>query len=210
MRFEGVGNLDGRPYDLVVESTSAYTPGNNLDNGYECGQPAAGCVNGRFVKISVAAGTSVDLTFNFQDSATQDPVTVPRLLFSVHDIDQLSNDAREHVYITGYDDDVIVNADAEFTHSVQPDGKLRLRSTHDGTSADDPLNPLHLKSVTVDGVAIDQMKRSAAFVYSETSSISLTLEVTCDTAGGGCPAGTSRSFLFTGDTNLVSCSGKAL
>jgi len=209
MRFEGVGELDGLPYDLVVTSTSAYTPGNNLDNGFECGQPAAGCVNGRFVKINVAAGTSVDLTFTFQDSATQLPVTIPRLLFSVHDIDQLSSDAREHVYISGYDDDVIVHDGAEFIHSIQADGNLRLRSTTDGTTADDPTNPLALGNVTVGGAVIDQMKRSAAFVYSGTSSISLTLEVTCD-PGGGCPDGASRNFLFTGDTNLVSCAGKAL
>lgn len=208
MRFEGVGELDGLPYDLVVTSTSAYTPGNNLDNGFECGQPAAGCVNGRFVKISVAAGTSVDLTFTFQDSATQLPVTIPRVMFSVHDIDQLSSDAREHVYISGYDDDVIVADGAEFIHSIQADGNLRLRSTTDGTTADDPTNPLFLGNVTVGGAVINQMKRSAAFVYSGTSSISLTLEVTCD-PGGGCPAGSSRNFLFTGDTNLVSCAGKA-
>lgn len=207
MRFQGVGNLDGLAYDLVVEATSTYTPGNNLDNGFECGQPYAGCVNGRFVKISVAAGTSVDLTFSFQDSATTNPVTIPRLLFSVHDIDQLSSDVREHVYIGGYDDDVIVDADAQFIHSVQPDGSLRLRSTQDGTSADDPANPLALGNVTVGGAVIEQMKRSAAFVYSGASSISLTLEVTCDTTGG-CPVGTSRDFLFTGDTNLVSCAGK--
>lgn len=200
MRFEGVGQLDGLPYDLVVTSTTAYTPGNNLDNGFECGQPSAGCVNGRFVKISVAAGTRVDLTFSFQDSATQVPVTIPRLLFSVHDIDQLSDDAREHVYISGYDDDVIVDDDAEFVHSIQADGSMRLRSNHVGTSADDPTNPLALSA--------NQLKRSAAFVYSGASSIDLSLEVTCD-AGGGCPDGTSRNFLFTGDTNLVTCAGKA-
>jgi len=216
MRFEGVGTTDGRPYDLVVEATSTYTPGNSSENGYECGQPSAGntpgnsgqpsagCVNGRFVGISVAAGTSVDLVFSFQDAATQAPVTIPRFLFSVHDIDQLASSAREHVYISGYEDAVIVDAGAEFSHIVQDDGRLLLKSTHDGTSCDNPANPLQLGTVTCNGVDTDETKRSAAFVYQDKSSISLTLEVTCD----GCPEGTSRTFLLTGDTSLVSCAGR--
>jgi len=205
MRFHGVAVFDGKPYDLVVEATSSYTPGNSSANGYECGQPSAGCVNGRFVGISVAAGTSVDLVFSFQDSATQEPVTVPRFLFSVHDIDQLASTAREHVYMSGYEDDVLLDAGAEFSHVIQDDGRLRLRSTNDGTSCDNPLNPLQLRTVTCSGLDVDQKKRSAAFVYQDKSSISLTLEVTCD----GCPAGTSRTFLLTGDTSLVSCAGRA-
>jgi len=201
MRFEGVGKIDGSPYDIVVETTSTYTPGTNLDNGFECGQPAAGCTTGRFMQINVKAGTTVDLTISFQDSATQAPVTIPSFLFSVHDIDQLSSTEREIVQIGGFTDSVHLDSNTEVTSSVESDGRTKLTPQEDGTSCDDPTNPLDLSSVTCDGVAINQKRRSAAFLYQDTSSISLILEVSCD----GCPASSSRSFLFTGDTNLVTC-----
>lgn len=191
MRFEGVGLLDGAPYDLVVavDAGSTYTPGNNSDNGFECGQPSAGCTTGRFVKVSVQAGSSVDLTISFQDSATQAPVTIPSFLFSIHDIDQVAA-VKESVYITGFSDSVILDPATEVAMSVESDGRTKLMSTVAGTPGDDPLNPLQLTAA--------QKKRSAAMVFQSASSVSMTLEVSGT-------SGDMSSFLFTGDTNLVTC-----
>jgi len=203
MRFEGIGYHEGVQYDMVVEvqSGGTYTPANNLDNGFECGQADAGCVNGRFVQVSVAAGTSVDLTISFQDSATQDPITLSSFLLSFHDIDQLSSSMKERISISGFsavegsNEGAIVSNSTDVGVALADDGRTQLTSKKDGTLADNPINPLALDDAA--------KKRSAAFLFENTDSIDLTLEVT-----GTVASGTGRSFLLTGDTNLVSCAGR--
>lgn len=194
IRYEEAGMFGGKPFDIVVDATTAYTPANNLETGYECGLPAQGCTTGHFGSINVAAGTSVDLTISFQESATQVPITLSKFLFSLHDLDtSADNKTEEVVYISGFGDDSTVGADIENT--VADDGRTRLiaRKADDGNSPD---NPLRLETA--------EKRRSAAFVFEDTSSISLTLEATCN----GCAATDSRNFLFGGDTNLVTCAGK--
>lgn len=187
----------------VVEATSAYTPASNLENGYECGQPAAGCVNGRFAQINVATDSSVDIKVSFQDTVTQDPVTLGKFLFSVHDVDGFqSGKIQERVLITGFSDNALVDPSSEVAVATEADGRTSITSTQDGTLCDDPTNPMQLTDVVCSGVTVDQRKRSAAFVFENTDAIYMTLQVTCL----GCtPTGSGRSFLFTGDTNLVTC-----
>merc|ERR1719313_697857 len=100
MRYEGIGVKDGAGYDMVVTATSTYSPAQVLDNGFECGRPQEGCINGRFGSISVAKGTSVDLQIEFQTATTQAPLTLDSFLFSIHDIDQFNSQMKEKVYIT--------------------------------------------------------------------------------------------------------------
>jgi len=204
MRFEDAGTHEGQPYDMVVTATSDYTPTKSTDNGYECGQPRAGCTTGHFAQISVAAGTQVDLTIEFQDSATQQPITLSSFVFSVHDIDQLSEKEEEVVTIGGFEDTAILDSATEVTAALLADGRTKLTSSKAGTACDDPEHPDRLSSVTCSGVAIDQKKRSAAFLFKDASSIDLSLEVTCN----NCTAGSGRSFRFAGETNLISCPGK--
>jgi len=204
MRFEDAGIHEGQPFDMVVTATGTYTPKKSTDNGFECGQPTTGCTTGHFAQISVAAGTHVDLTIEFQDSGTQKPVTLSSFMFSLHDIDRLSSKVEEIIYISGFTDAVILDAATEIVSTLEPDGRTKLTSGQDGTACDDPQNPVRLSSVTCSGVAIDQKKRSAAFLFKDTSSIALSLEVTCN----NCSANSGRSFLFAGETNLVSCASK--
>lgn len=196
IRYEGAGISGGQAYDIVVEATSAYQAGNNQETGYECGLPANGCTTGHYGSINVLAGTSVDLTIDFQDSATQAPITLSKFLFSLHDIDNATDGTSGEVaYITLSTTDSSVGADV--ASSVEDDGRLKLTARKADTG-DFPANPL--------GLSAADKRRSAAFVFEDTSSISLTLEVTCN----GCAAGDSRNFLFAGDTNLVTCPGKPL
>jgi len=204
MRFEDAGIHEGQPYDMVVTATGPYEPLKSMDNGYECGQPTAGCTTGHFAQISVTAGTQVDLTIEFQDSATQKPMTLSSFMLSFHDIDRLSAKVEEVIYITGFTDAVILDDATEVVSTVEADGRTKLTSKKDGTACDDPEHPDRLASVTCSGVAIDQKKRSAAFLFKDTSSIALSLEVTCN----DCTAGEGRDFRFAGETNLVSCTGK--
>jgi hypothetical protein len=210
LRYEGAGTMQGRLFDIVVNVASAYEPATPTDNGFECGLPAAGCPTGHFGRINVATGTSVDLTISFQDSATQQPVTLSKFLFSLHDIDKFDTGAANStidkiIYIGGFQEAIFDNA-TEVGATLQSDGRTKLEPYELGTDCDDPDNPARLGKKRCDGKTIDQRKRSAAFVFAETSSISLTLEAACN--GAEC-AESGRNFLFAGDTNLVGCGGAA-
>lgn len=205
MRFESVGVAEGKAFDMVVESLSPYIAANVSSNGYECGLPANGCTNGRFGQISVAAGTRVDLMISFQDTVTQMPVRLNRFLFSLHDFDQAKKGTmREVAYITAFEGEPIVSNGTEVEVTLAPDGRTKLQSLKDGDSCNDPENPLLLTTKTCDGKIVDQKTRSVAFVFAQASTFALSLEVTCK----GCTPGEGRTFLFTGDTNLVTCPGR--
>lgn len=202
IRYEGVGVSNGKSFDLVIEAASAYTPGNSPDNGYECGMESSSCTTGRYAQISVAAGTSVDLTLSFQDSTTRNPVTLSSFLFSIHDFDQLDSTVKEEVYITGFTGTPIVSNSSEVNVKKQADGRTRFQSTMVECDGDDPLNPMFLGPLTCGGKSIDTKARSVALLFGNTDSIAMTLNATCS----GCAPGKHRNFIFTGNTNLVPCS----
>jgi len=201
IRYEGIGESDGKSFDLVVEAVSGYTTSNSPDNGYECGMTSASCTTGRYGRIDVAAGTTVDLRLSFQDSGTKDPVTLSSFLFSIHDFDQLDSTVKEEVFITGFIGTPIVSNSSEVNVRKESDGRTRLKSTMVECDGDDPLNPMFLGPLACGGKNIDTKTRSVAFLFKEKQSIAMTLEATCS----GCAPGSHRSFIFTGNTNLVTC-----
>lgn len=209
MRYEGIGYLNGEDFDMVIEATSPYKAANNKDNGFECGQPSGGCINGRYAQVNVAIDSKVDLTISFQNSVTQEPVSLNKFMLSFHDIDQFGSlneggaKVKERIYITGFSGSAIVANNTEVGVREEDDGRTRITSTAEGALCDNPPNPLNLETVTCEGRTVDQMKRSVAFVFENTNSISVTFEVTCN----DCEPGGGRSFLITGDTNLVHCPG---
>lgn len=205
MRFEEVGTFNDKLFDMVVETSGDYKAANPSENGFECGQPSAGCINGRFAQVSVAVNSSVDLKISFQDSVSHAPVTLNKFLMSFHDVDQVSSKLQEKIYIAGFAGAPITALGSEVTVSTEADGRTLLTSTKDGTSCDDPKNPMNLGIVTCSGQSVNQKKRAAAFVFENTAEISVTFQVTCDNCG---QTNTGRSFLFTGDTNLVTCAGR--
>jgi hypothetical protein len=215
VRYEGIGLLEGKPFDMVITAETDYTVGNNMDNGYECGLPQSGCITGRFAQVNVAIDSSVDLTISFQDSETHDAVTLNKFLLSFHDIDQFGTSGpqigktgakvKELIYITGFTGTPIVAENSEVGVHAEDDGRTRLTSTAEGSLCDNPKNPMQLETVACAGKNVDQKKRSAAFLFENTDSVSVTFEVVCN----GCQTGGGRSFLFTGDTDLVTCAGHA-
>jgi len=203
MRYEAIGVAKGRSFDLVVVGND-YTSINTADNGYECGMSSAACTTGSYGQIDVAAGTSVDLTLSFQDSETEAAVTLDSFMFSVHDIDQLDSTVKEAVYISGFAGNVTVSPSTAVNVAVQADGRTRLKSTADECIGDDPLNPMFLGPVTCGGETIDTTTRSAAFKFENIASFAMTLEATCS----GCAPGSHRKFMFTGNTNLITCGSR--
>jgi hypothetical protein len=205
IRYEAIGVTNGRSFDLVVTANAnGYTSVKSADNGYECGMSSSSCTTGRYGQIDVAAGTSVDLTLSFQDSLTQAPVTLDSFLFSLHDIDQLDSTVEEVVYISGFSGGPVVSSSTSVNIAVQADGRTRLKSTQDECNGDDPLNPMFLGPVKCGGQTIDTKTRAAAFKFENVASFAMTLEATCS----GCAPESHRKFLFTGDTNLITCESR--
>ena len=50
-----------------------------------------GCINGRYAQVNVAIDSKVDLTISFQNSVTQEPVSLNKFMLSFHDIDQFGS-----------------------------------------------------------------------------------------------------------------------
>jgi len=82
IRYRRVGLFANRPFDLVVRRLGNVTRGRSTDNDLGL----SGC-NGQFGKITIQAGTTVDLAFAFEDTATSASVVLPDFLFSVYDLD---------------------------------------------------------------------------------------------------------------------------
>ena len=80
IRFSGVGVYKDDKFDLVVTSTSDYTPKSSNENGQ----------NGRFGQINLAVGSSVSLTFSLRDAANR-PLQLNSFYFSFLDIDEGQN-----------------------------------------------------------------------------------------------------------------------
>jgi hypothetical protein len=211
IRYEGIGVKDGVAYDMVVTATSDYTPAEVLLNGYDCGATptVAGtdplCINGRLGAISVTKGTSVDLQISFQDSRTQNPLTLTSFLFFIFDVDQFNSKMKEKVYITGFSGTPIVANGTEVNVVTEADGRTSINSRQEGTAADNPSDPVRLGTVA----GVDQKKRSVAFLFENTDTITLTFEVTCDACAATTAGEIGRTFLFGGDTNLVTCAGRS-
>lgn len=194
--------MEGQVFDLLVEATSEYEPASNLENGFECGLPAQNCTTGHFGQISVLAGTKVNIKISFQDTKTNEPIKLSRFSFSLHDFDRSAdNMTNEVAYISGFAG-VTVDKKTEIDVGSE-DGLTKLAGRSPGTECDDPENPLRLATKQCADVAVDQKKRSAVFIFEKTSSILMTLEVTCNK----CSPGSGRTFLFAGNTNLVTCQG---
>ena len=74
VRYENVTFFGGEHVDLVVTATSTY-------NVSSTDTPLTGC-SGLLGMVAVQAGTSVDLTFAFQNGVTRAPVTLSNFAIS--------------------------------------------------------------------------------------------------------------------------------
>jgi hypothetical protein len=82
IRYFHVGQYNGMYFDLVVTSLSSV----ELYDGQ-----TGGC-HGMFGKILNRAWSSLDLKFAFEDSNTGAPVTLPKFVFTVFDLDGDGNE----------------------------------------------------------------------------------------------------------------------
>ena len=169
VRYDDVGTAaDGTPFDLLITNRSAYEYNNNILNG----------LKGPFGQLNVFIGTSVDLTFAFVTSGTDERLVLDSLMISFYDFDEGVNSV-EVLTVERFD-----------TYTLAPDTEIDVSdnsfagSTR-GVGADNPQDPVLLTD--------QQKRRSVAFTLSKISSIDLTFAVV-GTGNGG------RNFQFAGES----------
>lgn len=181
MRFANIVTYNGKQVDLLVRSSPSFSPKNYLNNGKR----------GEFGQINLIAGSKTEISFNFVDNKTDEPVTFQTFFFSFFDLDLEgtgTNIKRERVTADGFEKYFITPTSQV---DVQKDGsKIAFTSTKSGTAADNPL--------FTDKMTKLQADRGVTFQYKEKSSFTTTLQVT-----GGGEAG--RNFQIAGKSAIASC-----
>lgn len=173
---------DGGPVDLLVSALSVYQPFDAWSNG----------LDHSFGRIGVMAGADVDLSFNFINRKTQEPVSfVDPFLFTVVALDTLNNSTRiKGVQVTPHKKAILTDD----TSVVKTTG-LRF----DGSSlqhAESPTNPISL--------TLEQKHQAVTFRMPQNiSNFTMTMAVSPALGDVG------GSFLFAGASNLV-CPERAL
>lgn len=104
-----------------------------------------------FGVVVVWAGTSADLTFKIQDSATKAPVVLDEFYFSILDIDSEQIRIRERVYATygpHLVDRVLEPSDRAMTEVGLDDGRTVYESTVTSGAWNNPTDPMVLGVAT--------------------------------------------------------------
>jgi len=198
LRYTGVGTKNGQLLDLVVtvDKPSTYTPpSHGANNG----------LSGMFGVVVVWAGTSADLTFKIQDSATKAPVVLDEFYFSILDIDSEQIRIRERVYATygpHLVDRVLEPSDRAMTEVGLDDGRTVYESTVTSGAWNNPTDPMVLGVATNPSNfgthSVNQRKQALMFIYRKTSTWQLTFEATLR---DGVPHG--RNFIFGGTSAII-------
>jgi len=194
--YSGAFNSHSRVIDMVVSTTSPYTPnvlnanGGVLHNGK----------HGGFGVINMACDGSVDLLFSFVDQATGAPAVPPPFLFTWFDSDHgMAHESRESVTVNGFSsyhitdmsslDIAEVGEGLSEVSLAEGEGAATFTSTMRGGKVDNPVSPLHLTRLQAD--------RTLSVFFSGKSSFSVTLTET----GYANPQG--RNFYFSGTSALI-------
>jgi len=202
MRYSHVGNRtvfnkneeQTKAFDLIVKASSGYKAQKQETNG----------LSGSYGIVNLAAPSSTDLSFSFEDSETGEPVTLEAFHFSVFDIDQ-SKKAQEKMQVGGFNS-YTVYPHSEVHQEITGDGRTLFKSTAIGHLCDNPKDPLALGEVTCKEQTVDQRKRAVTFVYADKQNFDVSLEATC--SSGTC---SGRNFLFAGSSSLsFPCSEEAM
>jgi hypothetical protein len=190
IRYEGVGSMNGA-IDLVVRSTSLYSPRNTRQNGCSRGSSQG------LGSLNVLAGSDpVDLQFCLE-RPTGVPVTVPAFRFTFFDIDHgitlnrlgvTSILGRESVEVSGF-----TSYKLENNSLVEVNGNT-FSSTRFGNLADNPSRPTELTEF--------QRRLSVTLLFANVHCFNATFAVVNDPHPGKMdPFG--RNLLFGGESNMV-------
>jgi hypothetical protein len=165
--------------DLVVSNITAYNAKDPSKNGFGG--------NGAFAQVNLFQDRAVGLRLNLVDAATGRPRVVNHVWLTMLDLDQgLSCKARSGVVTAGYS--AYYLAPGSNLKVTSNDGHTTgFQASRRGTGTDNPENAQTL--------APEQMDRAVAFLFSNTSQISLSLSLTQGFGG--------RNFMFAGASALT-------
>jgi len=183
VRYRNVCEVNSQPIDLVLRAAGEYEPALARHNGH----------NGLVGRINIKYGTSVDLIFAFMEAGGDVPVQVPRVFFTLLDIDrsEVEMDA-ESVLIKNFS---LFYLDNDTTVHYQPvgPGGARFSSTRMGDLTDNPSNMSNLSAA--------QRRKAVTLLFLNTSSFPVSFEASGKKKAQG------RVFMFGGKRDLSASHG---
>jgi len=173
IRFQNAATVHCQSVDLVMKTTSDYTPGMSPNTGN-------GAQNG-FGSVTVWAGTSVDVELTLVDSSTGAPVNVDEFTIWVYDIDMGKRGrGKESVKACGADVTAL-SPDPSYMKGTTAGDCTTFEATRKGTKKDNPTD----RNTLDDG----QKKRVVKATWSNTDKANVHLALG--------PGGDGRGFMFT-------------
>jgi hypothetical protein len=187
VRYEGVGTYFGQTLDVVI--TAPTYPGCPMTKEVRDNYPPLpiSFMGGEFGRIPYMHGDSVEVTFEFQDHTTHEPVELSEFDVTFFDLDA-DPYGKEQLFIDGF---TRVFEESNPLYEVKEMGGGRLRVTGEATYSGDK-NPRTVHSLTR-----DQRQRSIAFRFEHTSTFKATMGVT------GSPQSWARIFMFGFESAMV-------
>jgi hypothetical protein len=179
--FKNVLSGSGQNVDLLVNAKSEYTALNVKGNGK---------VNS-FGRVNVATGTSVDLSFSFQDGDTQEPVLMKPFTMSFVDLDEQKDEGAAREWITIMDEHEYILTSTTVVGVSADGGATSFHSTAFGRGSDNPRGAMELTQA--------QKDKTVQVVFPSLSTFSVSFAVG-DTPGPN--SGNARNILFAGQTNV--------
>jgi len=173
LSFSQVASLPetGTSVDLVVRPTSGYMPCEVQTNGVQ---------GHTFAAINVPSGSRVSVEFQLVDSKTGALVNAKELVIKVFDLDGgAAGSSLERLHAKGFTD-YFVTSDSSIKVSKELSDLTQFSASVYGTDDDNPLDPTETMST--------QERKAVSFLYKESSSAEMSLEVT---DGAFC-----KTFLF--------------
>ena len=180
--------------NLVITATSPYTP--NTVNAQ--GGILRNDIKNGFGAVNLASGSSVDLKFEFKDSANGQPKTLEQFLFTFFDADHgMAHESREAMTVSGfssfkYSDETALDVTETAVDNaalVAGAGVATFTSTMRGGKVDNPTNPLALTDL--------QARRAVTLLFENKAEFT----VSAGESGYANPQG--RNIFFAGASSLV-------
>jgi len=210
MRFQGVGEIDGKQIDLVVTLKEGQGKRDVEGNGFKgpCDKKGRNCLTGDLGTINSDPKEDTTFLYKFVDSE-DNPVVVSAFHFSVFDIDQEKTCTKEEYKISGYFTAVYDSEDLEAnfaeTSSTNSNGtgekSLIAKSTKLGKGCDNPKNVNDLGDFNCEKNSGNKALRSFAVLFKDKSEFELKFKTPCSRKKGkrgkkcNCNGG-GRNFLF--------------
>jgi len=118
--------------EVVMTAQKPYTPWTNTSlNG----------MHGKFGRVALPSGESVDVVLEFRDPKTKKPVTLPEVTMTFYDLDQgWEGSAVEFVRVVT-EHKTLLHPDAQIKRVTLADGAVEYIATNLGGKADNPERP---------------------------------------------------------------------